>query len=75
MGAIGLQHPAGGKAGPLLERLGRDNVYEVPAVEVRNLEVDVVLTQSHRNWLKGPVSGLSPPMSTVSYGGMHDLPA
>jgi hypothetical protein len=27
-----------------------DTVHEVPADEVRNLDVDVVLTQSHRNW-------------------------
>lgn len=29
-----------------------DNVHEVPADDVKDLDVDVVLTQSHRNWLE-----------------------
>ena len=29
-----------------------DSVHEVPAEEVRDLDVDVVVTQSHRNWLE-----------------------
>nr|WP_221276922.1 glycosyltransferase [Deinobacterium chartae] len=42
----------GGRAG--LEHWG-DHVHEVPAEEVRHLEVDVVLYQSHKNYLEdGP---------------------
>lgn len=40
---------------------------------MRNLDVDVVLSQSHRNWLKDRCPASSPPLSTVSYGNMHDL--
>jgi hypothetical protein len=37
-----------------------DNVEEVPADEVRRLEVDCVLTQSHQNWLHDREEILSP---------------
>ncbi len=37
-----------------------DNVHEVPAEEVRDTEVDVVVTQSHRNWLEDRPAILSP---------------
>ena len=37
-----------------------DNVHEVPADEVRDLDVDVVITQSHRNWLEDRPAILSP---------------
>ncbi|CAA9275287.1 MAG: Glycosyltransferase [uncultured Acidimicrobiales bacterium] len=37
-----------------------DNVHEVPAEAVRDLEVDVVVTQSHRNWLEDRPAILSP---------------
>ncbi len=37
-----------------------DNVHEVPADEVRDTEVDVVVTQSHRNWLEDRPAILSP---------------
>jgi hypothetical protein len=37
-----------------------DNVHEVPAEEVRDLDVDVVLTQSHRNWFEDRGAILSP---------------
>ena len=37
-----------------------DNVHEVPWAEVRDLEIDVVLTQSHRNWLEDRPAILSP---------------
>ncbi len=37
----------GGRAG---SRPWPDNVIEVPAEEVRDLELDVILYQSHRNW-------------------------
>ena len=37
-----------------------DSVHEVAAEEVRDLEVDVVVTQSHRNWLEDRPAILSP---------------
>jgi len=37
-----------------------DNVYEVPAEAVHDLDVDVVLTQSHRNWDEDRLALLSP---------------
>ncbi|HEV2759523.1 MAG TPA: glycosyltransferase [Acidimicrobiales bacterium] len=37
-----------------------DNVHEVAAEEVRDLEIDVVVTQSHRNWLEDRPAILSP---------------
>ncbi len=37
-----------------------DNVHEVPAEEVHDLEIDVVVTQSHRNWLEDRPAILSP---------------
>ncbi len=37
-----------------------DNVHEIPAEEVRDLDLDVVLTQSHRNWAEDRPALLSP---------------
>lgn len=37
-----------------------DNVHEVPADEVRDLDLDVVVTQSHRNWSEDRRAILSP---------------
>ena len=52
-----------------------DSVHEVPAERVRDLDVDVVVTQSHRNWLEDRPAILSPAQLALPHVHIeHDPP-